>query len=820
MPTVPQLYQPTLDALKALGGSGRLESIRDAVMQRLGLSPEILSIPQKEGKLRGKLEYRLAWAFTTLKLFGALQNSERGVWSLTALGKDLDQVNVGDINVFLRERRKSSDENTDDAENPAEDDSGMTSQGAADGERFRKADLELGLFAKEAQTWFDHPDRNEVQSFHRFFQEFFKPEQLARAEWPDFQKLGDHLYALNQVALAKKRAFGEMNYTITQYRETFYKLAFESSTVEERMRWFLTNDEAASKYLGVSAISEIMAQLNPDRYVMWSARDKAAMSYLGLNDVHHRGLDEAAQFEKFNITVRHIFPRYEAIVGRMTDLPIGLEVDQFLNWIYTNRIEDAAPTIRLDESTRVWLYAPGSNADRFDELHEAKDMAIGWDLLGDLTQYKSPQAISTAIKRNYPRDDGSEPTNDARACWEFLKIIRVGDVVFAKQGRKNIVGWGIVTGPYRYISTVDYFHRRQIDWKARGNWRLPAERHLSLKTLTNISDDTEQVQFLTDLVQAGPAASAEPSVPTEVPLQPLSAQPKPYTIDDARHDVFMPVEELERARDRLSRKCNLILQGPPGVGKTYIARRLAWLLMEEQDDHRVAMVQFHQSFGYEDFVQGFRPRHDGLGFSRQDGSFLDFCHRAAADPGRKWVFIIDEINRGNISKILGELLMLIEHDKRESRYALRLALQREDEPRFWVPRNVHIIGLMNTADRSLAVIDHALRRRFAFVDLVPAFGSVELTAWLGRSWEAEVAQHLVDRIQELNALIAADADLGVGYCIGHSHFCDVAVAGLQSADDYRQVIETDIAPLLREYWFDRPKVAAERIMRLLTGFPA
>jgi 5-methylcytosine-specific restriction protein B len=686
--------------------------------------------------------------------------------------------------------------------------------------RFAKIDDELRAFAGEAKAWFTHPDRSFLQRFHAFFRDFFTKERLAQAEWADFQKIGDHVHAMNQLALAKARAFGEMNFPIEQYRTTLAKLAFGEGSVEDRMRWFLTSSEAASKYLGVSAISEIMAQLNPDRYVMWNKRDKDAIRYLGLEVAHQRGLDDAAQFEQFNATAREIFPRYTKIVGRQTELPIGLEVDQFLSWIYATRLEATAPPEPPAEITRAWLYAPGSNADQMEMLHAAGDMGIGWEKLGDLSAYASNADVMAAIKRLWPKEGSGEPTNNARTCWDFARSMQPGDLVFAKKGRREIVAWGIVQGPYRFDDKTTFPHRRKVDWKAVGSWPIPEGRSLSLKTLTNISQDAEQIQVLTELVRQNPKdgiVAPQPRQPVVDPTIPVAAPAKPYGIEQIVADVFVPRETLEKVRDRLLRKLNLVLQGPPGVGKTYVARRLAWLLMGEQDDRRVGMVQFHQSLGYEDFVQGFRPRQDGQGFARQDGSFLDFCKRAAVDPGRRWVFIIDEINRGNISKILGELLMLIEHDKRDERYALRLALQREEEPRFSVPRNVYIIGLMNTADRSLAVVDHALRRRFAFLDLEPAFGSTELSKWLRLYWEDDVAEEIELRVAALNKVIASDPDLGPGYRVGHSHFCDVSPGGRQTREEYRQIIETDLAPLLKEYWFDRPKDAADQIALLLAG---
>src|SRR5690606_1428410 len=185
-----------------------------------------------------------------------------------------------------------------------------------------------------------------------------------------------------------------------------------------------------------------------------------------------------------------------------------------------------------------------------------------------------------------------------------------------------------------------------------------------------------------------------------------------YTLDDALDGLFLSRDQFTYILDQLGRKRNVILEGPPGVGKTFIAKRVAWALLGEKDPSRVEMVQFHQSYAYEDFVQGWRPAEAG-GFDLRNGIFYEFCERAAGDdPERPYVFIIDEINRGNLSKVFGELLMLIEGDKRGPDFAIPLTYSRAREERFYVPRNLYVLGMMNTADRSLAMVDYALRRRF------------------------------------------------------------------------------------------------------------
>jgi len=245
-------------------------------------------------------------------------------------------------------------------------------------------------------------------------------------------------------------------------------------------------------------------------------------------------------------------------------------------------------------------------------------------------------------------------------------------------------------------------------------------------------------------------------------------------------------------------KKNLILQGAPGVGKTFIAERLAYSMIGVKDSSRVTIVQFHQSYSYEDFIMGFRPVKEG--FELIPGPFYKFCKVAQDDIQNKYFFIIDEINRGNLSKIFGELLMLIENDKRGK----KLSLVYSNEL-FSVPENVYIIGLMNTADRSLAMIDYALRRRFAFYEIEPAFDSIGFRSIIEQSGSTQF-EALVKRIKELNTAISADASLGDGFRIGHSYFCidsGITIERLTS------VINYEILPLLNEYWFDEKQKVEE-----------
>ena len=267
----------------------------------------------------------------------------------------------------------------------------------------------------------------------------------------------------------------------------------------------------------------------------------------------------------------------------------------------------------------------------------------------------------------------------------------------------------------------------------------------------------------------------------------------PYTKKDFLSEVYMSENQYDRLSGVLSNKMNLILQGAPGVGKTFAAKRLAYSLMGEKDDSRIEFIQFHQNYSYEDFVMGYRPSGDS--FELKYGIFYQFCKKAENQPDKKFFFIIDEINRGNLSKIFGELLMLIEKDYRGT----KATLAYNGMP-FSVPKNLYIIGMMNTADRSLAMIDYALRRRFSFFEMAPAFESKGFKAYQD-SLDNRTFDELISEIIKLNEEISRDKSLGKGFCIGHSYFCGKTKETC-SSEWMKSVVNYDILPMLSEYWFD------------------
>lgn len=433
------------------------------------------------------------------------------------------------------------------------------------------------------------------------------------------------------------------------------------------------------------------------------------------------------------------------------------------------------------KETNYWIYSPGDNASMWDEFYKSGIMGIGWDDVTDLKGFSSKEEIKEYMKKVY--DPSYSYKHNAHCLWQFANEIKVGDVIFVKKGMHKIIGKGIVTSDYIYdTSRSTYKHIRKVDWQNKGEWEHPGQA--VMKTLTNISAYPDYVQKLLALFAEDTSEEVSEQKEIKYPL---------YSKDDFLNEVYMDEDTYNTLTELLEAKYNVILQGAPGVGKTFAAKRLAYSIMGQKDTSRVAMVQFHQSYSYEDFIQGYRPSKDG--FELENGTFYKFCKEAEEDNERPYFFIIDEINRGNLSKILGELMMLIEKDKRGEK--IKLLYSNEW---FTVPQNVRIIGMMNTADRSLALMDYALRRRFAFFDFAAAFPSEGFKNYLAEKNSPKL-ESLITAVESLNNTISADESLGDGFRIGHSYFC---TDGEITDEWLKSVVEYEVIPLIKEYWFDEP----------------
>ena len=462
----------------------------------------------------------------------------------------------------------------------------------------------------------------------------------------------------------------------------------------------------------------------------------------------------------------------------------------FEAWNYTNIINKKIKDI-TKSGIRYWIYAPGDGACKWDEFYKDGIMAIGWGDFGDLRQFSDKDKVKEKLDSEFGTD--SDHKNDALAIWQFINDIQVGDIVYAKKGTNQIIGSGIVTSDYKYddTRTDEYKHIRTIDWTHKGEWDLVTDK-APVKTLTELTKDTNRIAKYEVLVSGN-------ITPPPGPQPPTSNTGNLYSKSKFLEEVYMDSEDYDMLEELVNNKMNVILQGSPGVGKTYIAKRLAYAMMKEKDDKRVKLIQFHQSYSYEDFIMGRLLTTKGI--EKRDGVFYTFCNEAKKNSDKKYFFIIDEINRGNMSKIFGELFMLIEADKRKE--SIKLLYEDDDKEEFQVPENLYIIGTMNTADRSLAMLDYALRRRFAFYDMEPAFCNDKFQQYI-ENFGNDKLNKLIGEIRNLNKEIIKDGSLGEGFAIGHSYFCN-----LKKVDDITlsRIVEFELIPLLKEYWFDeRSKV--------------
>ena len=532
--------------------------------------------------------------------------------------------------------------------------------------------------------------------------------------------------------------------------------------LDSRNRWYISEGGDIAKKMS----SEILKLVNEKNNNL-----PCASQYLYIRDYCSEMLSSG------NYDVKN-FPElsYKAWI-------VSEEVNREIAAAKTKKTSSAAIADDGVDTVHYWMYSPGENSCMWEEFYSEGIMAIGWGEIGNLKTFDSKDSMKEKMRETF--DTNLSYKNAAHATWQFANDIKIGDVVFVKKGMHQLVGRGIVTSDYEYDTdrSDEYRNIRKVKWTHKGEWAHPGQA--VMKTLTDITAYNDYVEKLTALFEDESIEDVE-EIEKNYPA---------YTERDFLDEVYMTEEEYKRLVGILRVKKNIILQGAPGVGKTFAAKRLAYSMMGVKDIDRVMMVQFHQSYSYEDFIMGFRP--SATGFELKKGPFYNFCKKAEIDSDNDYFFIIDEINRGNLSKIFGELFMLIENDKR----GIELQLLYSDE-KFAVPANVHIIGMMNTADRSLAMLDYALRRWFAFFDIKPGFETEGFRKYRV-SIDDEKFDKLVSCVEVLNVDISKDETLGEGFCIGHSYFCNL---GADNVDDQclYGIVEYELIPLLKEYWFDEP----------------
>ncbi|MFH1048796.1 MAG: AAA family ATPase [Patescibacteria group bacterium] len=716
----------------------------------------------------------------------------------------------------------------------------------------------------------------------KFFKNFFKRENLEKMEWKDMQEMGGYIHAFNN-ALAKKRALGKPNHSIKYYRDSFLYLVYGKDNDAVRFTEF-THGKYKLILFGESSVSEIIGQAFPDKYVLLNRRDEEAVEFLGVNLGYGKGDSFGERYIKYNEAIKPIIEEYKKVVGSQNNnLTVPIEVDQFFSYLYDNKISSNSP----EPVVNYWIIAPGEKARVWDEFYQKGIIGIGWDDLGDL-QNQDDKSLTKLYNKIY-KEKGSHK-NNIRACLEFAKVMKSGDILFAKKGRTEIVGCGVVASDYIFDkSRNEYKHTRKVNWIKKGKWEITGKK-FPIKTLVNITNKPEYIKELKKLIDIktinetniktmedlpknlilyGPPGTGKTYQAMERAKKFLSSQVKEesreekmakiisdlkwfevigivmklrgkdkYKIGELREDEIVNTyfskikNRSERTSSIISTLWSTLQQHADIASQTvkYINKmgtnlfnkdeHSNWFLTDtgkeyfgsdeykEVSDQMVNIktekkdwlefykfITFHQSYSYEEFIEGIRPvldnESESVKYELKNGIFKEMCLKAEADSSNNYLLIIDEINRGNISKIFGELITLIEEDKRlNAKNEIKATLPYSGK-QFSVPQNLYLIGTMNTADRSIALLDIALRRRFVFEEILPDY---DLLGGLVIG-ELHIAKLLESLNQKLEIMIDRD------HMIGHSYFMKINDAE-NKEEKLHSVWYREVIPLLQEYFYN------------------
>lgn len=531
-----------------------------------------------------------------------------------------------------------------------------------------------------------------------------------------------------------------------------------------------------SKGFQSGMLSPILNALDPEHYCVFNSKICATLNYLvNFNRQYTTKLIEYPGANELMILLSHEFKDKLSNITNVRNARHMDIIDLFSHWLVAIKKHD------FGFKVKYYKISPGEGAWQWDECRNGGFIAMGYDEVGDISKlnFEEFAARRDNVLPAHPR----WKAKGVNQVWHFRNI-REGDYVVANHGTDRILGCGVVTGPYYHVKDVERAHRLPVQWFDTTAHPIPQRKHwvktvieIDAKEFGKVTQDKEMVQL---------AQPAEPSIADPPPPAPQPAAPpvQKYTLAELSRETGLDETTVQRWERAIQRKGQVILYGPPGTGKTFAAERFARYLV--RDGGFTELVQFHAAYSYEDFIEGLRPTRQKDGHLTYDliaGRFMDFCTRARQTSGL-CVLILDEINRANLARIFGELMYLLEYRGRE----IFLASGR----RLGVPENVRIIGTMNTADRSIALVDHALRRRFAFLPVMPSYE-------LLRSYHTEHAtsfqvEKLIQVLQKINTRINDPH-----YSLGVSFFLRPDLAA-QIEDVWRMEIES----YLEEYFFDQP----------------
>jgi 5-methylcytosine-specific restriction protein B len=470
---------------------------------------------------------------------------------------------------------------------------------------------------------------------------------------------------------------------------------------------------------------------------------------------------------------------------------VGLRMNHFTTMI--NSVQG-----RLHRYWRIGITPGKSGVSVWPMMRDRNRIAVGCPKLGDISwvdgKKESIAKLKTLLAEAHPNDPRTIGRDSSQLA-QFVVGISEGDVVLAADGM-TILGIGKVVGGYEFNSEFEFPHQRQVEWLTNDEWKMPESNEGLQSTVRELGKSSVNLLAIEQHIQSPSAPKPEKKDGQTTPKRSVRLTGVPGRIQSV-----------------LERKSQVILYGPPGTGKTYWAERTAndlaalsayGKVFEALDEtERTAVIGhgdnaglvrlccFHPAYGYEDFLEGYRPKtvNGQVSFELRDGVFKKLCKDAKASPERSFYLIVDEINRGDIPRIFGELLTTLEKDKRGKRIILPVSQEI-----FTVPRNVFLIGTMNTADRSISLLDAALRRRFGFVELMPdssvlkdsAVAGIALKAWLDA---------LNTRIRDHVGRDARNLQIGHSYLMhGGSPLKDLATL--------KRAIRDDLIPLLEEYCYE------------------